>query len=163
MGAGQHLRTRQCSRRPTIGVGCYQWRYAPRRADRATDHRDFPTGHDHPFLLHRSHPAQPPGRARGLLAVAERWPEGRAIELVAALHDQKMPEHLNGVHGLSLPMKNLLTQIATVCAVATLGASAAFAAEAGATTTKGRRASQSREQALLLDFTGSDWCPGASN
>ncbi|HSI12308.1 MAG TPA: thioredoxin family protein [Chthoniobacter sp.] len=60
---------------------------------------------------------------------------------------------------LSVPMKKLFTQILSVCAVLTLGASAAFAAEGwGENYTKAKAQAKAENKLLLLDFTGSDWC-----
>jgi protein disulfide-isomerase len=56
-------------------------------------------------------------------------------------------------------MKNFLTQISTVCAILTLGASATFAAEGwGDNYEKAAAQAKSENKLLLLDFTGSDWC-----
>ena len=56
-------------------------------------------------------------------------------------------------------MKNFLTQIFAVCAVATLSASAAFAAEGwGDNYEKAAAQAKAEKKLLLLDFTGSDWC-----
>jgi protein disulfide-isomerase len=57
-------------------------------------------------------------------------------------------------------MKKLLTQIFTACAVLILGASAAFAAEGwGENYEKAAAEAKAENKLLLLDFTGSDWCP----
>jgi protein disulfide-isomerase len=57
-------------------------------------------------------------------------------------------------------MKKLLTRIFTACAVLTLGASAALAAEGwGDNYEKAQAEAKSENKLLLLDFTGSDWCP----
>jgi len=56
-------------------------------------------------------------------------------------------------------MKRFLTQIFSVCAVLTLGASAAFAAEGwGDNYEKAATQAKAEKKLLLLDFTGSDWC-----
>jgi len=56
-------------------------------------------------------------------------------------------------------MKKLLAQILSVCAVLSLGASAAHAAEAwGENYTKAKTQAKTENKQLLLDFTGSDWC-----
>ncbi|MEP6669532.1 MAG: thioredoxin family protein [Chthoniobacter sp.] len=56
-------------------------------------------------------------------------------------------------------MKRFLTQLFTVCAVLTLGASAAFAAEGwGENYEKAAAQAKAEKKLLLLDFTGSDWC-----
>jgi protein disulfide-isomerase len=56
-------------------------------------------------------------------------------------------------------MRNILTQISTVCAVLTLGASAAFAAEGwGENYEKAAAQAKAENKLMLLDFTGSDWC-----
>jgi len=66
---------------------------------------------------------------------------------------------MNDIRSLSLTMKKLLTQIFTVCAVLTLGASAAFAAEGwGDNYEKAAAQAKAENKLLLLDFTGSDWC-----
>jgi len=57
-------------------------------------------------------------------------------------------------------MKTLLTQLLAVCAVATLTTSAALAAEGwGENYEKAAAQAKSENKLLLLDFTGSDWCP----
>ncbi|HEY3901195.1 MAG TPA: thioredoxin family protein [Chthoniobacter sp.] len=57
-------------------------------------------------------------------------------------------------------MKKLLTQLFTAATVLTLGASAALAAEGwGDNYEKAQTAAKSDNKLLLLDFTGSDWCP----
>ena len=57
-------------------------------------------------------------------------------------------------------MKTFLTQIFAVCAVLTLGASAAFAAEGwGDNFQKAEAQAKAENKLVLLDFTGSDWCP----
>jgi len=56
-------------------------------------------------------------------------------------------------------MNHLLTQIVAVCAVATLSASAALAADGwGDDYEKAATQARSENKLLLLDFTGSDWC-----
>jgi len=57
-------------------------------------------------------------------------------------------------------MKTLLTQLLAVCTVATLTTSAALAAEGwGENYEKAAAQAKSEKKLLLLDFTGSDWCP----
>jgi protein disulfide-isomerase len=56
-------------------------------------------------------------------------------------------------------MKKLFTQILSVCAVLSLSASAAHAAEGwGENYTKAKAQAKAENKLLLLDFTGSDWC-----
>ena len=56
-------------------------------------------------------------------------------------------------------MKRFLTQLFTVCAVLSLGASAALAAEGwGDNYEKAAAQAKAENKLLLLDFTGSDWC-----
>ena len=57
-------------------------------------------------------------------------------------------------------MKKLFTQFLSVCAVLTLGASAALAKEGwGENYEKATTQAKSENKLVLLDFTGSDWCP----
>lgn len=56
-------------------------------------------------------------------------------------------------------MKKFLTQILSIGAVLTLGASAASAAEGwGDNYEKAKAQAKAENKLLLLDFTGSDWC-----
>ena len=57
-------------------------------------------------------------------------------------------------------MKTLLTQLLAVCTVATLGTSGALAAEGwGDNYEKAAAQAKADNKLMLLDFTGSDWCP----
>lgn len=57
-------------------------------------------------------------------------------------------------------MKKFLTQTLSVCAVLTLGASAALAKEGwGENYQKATAQAKAENKLVLLDFTGSDWCP----
>jgi len=57
-------------------------------------------------------------------------------------------------------MKQLLTQIFAACAALTLSASAALAADGwGDNLDKAQAQARAEKKLLLLDFTGSDWCP----
>ncbi len=56
-------------------------------------------------------------------------------------------------------MKRFLTRLFAVCAVLSLGASAALAAEGwGDNYEKAAAQAKAENKLLLLDFTGSDWC-----
>lgn len=64
------------------------------------------------------------------------------------------------LRSLSLTMKTLFTQILSVCAILTLGASAAFAKDGwGENYEKATAQAKAENKLVLLDFTGSDWCP----
>jgi thioredoxin-related protein len=57
-------------------------------------------------------------------------------------------------------MKNLLTHVVAAAAVLSLGASVALAAEGwGENLQKAKEQAKAENKLLVLDFTGSDWCP----
>ena len=57
-------------------------------------------------------------------------------------------------------MKKLLTRLFTACLVLTLGATAALAAQGWSENyQKAQAQAKAENKLLLLDFTGSDWCP----
>jgi protein disulfide-isomerase len=57
-------------------------------------------------------------------------------------------------------MKNLLTRVLTVAALFAMGATAAFAAEGWSEDyAKSVAKAKAEKKMVLIDFTGSDWCP----